>query len=377
MKKSWMIAAGLALMASSATGQTPARILSVDHYTDVVSTAPAAKGQTMRLYLRERIRAGATPDPNKIVLFVHGAGTPAEVSFDVPHSTYSWMAYLADAGYDVFSVDMEGYGRSQRPAAMENKCNLSEAQRTQHKVAADCPRTHTGGSTTLASDWNDITAAVNYITKLRGATKVNLAGWSQGGPRTGGWAAQNPTLVNRMALLAPAYNRGTGVPGAAGAPARGGAAAGPNPTAFNTQSHEEFTANWTRQAPCAGQVEPAAAQSVWSEMLASDPVGSKWTPAGRRAPSTAPGPGWTMAMAQGMRIPMLMVVGVHDAQVNPQNVRNLYADYGGEKVFVDLGCSSHNAMWEKNHLLLFAATREWFDKGTVNGQKNVELKMGY
>jgi len=106
-------------------------------------------------------------------------------------------------------------------------------------------------------------------------------------------------------------------------------------------------------------------------------VGASWSPPGRRAPSTAPGPGWTAEMAKNSRIPLLMVSGVHDGQVNPTNVRNLYSDYGGDKVFVDLGCSSHNAMWEKNHLLLFAASREWLDKGTVNNQKNVMLKMGY
>ena len=375
MKKSWMIAAGLTLLAGSAMGQNRATILSVDHSTNVVSIAPAAKGQTMRLYLRERIKAGTTPDPNKVVLFVHGAGTPAEVSFDVPYADYSWMAYLADAGYDVFSVDMEGYGRSQRPAAMESKCNLSQAQRDQHKVAADCARSHEGGVTTLASDWNDITAAVDYITRLRNATRVSLVGWSQGGPRTGGWAAQNPSRVNKLVVLAPAYNRG-GANGRGAAAARGAAPAGPNPTAFNTQSRDEFYANWDRQAPCAGQYVPAAAASVWSEMLASDPVGSTWTPAGRRAPSTAPGPGWTVDMVKGFRIPTLMVVGVHDGQVNPQNVRNLYEDIGSDKVFVELGCSSHNAMWEKNHLLLFAASREWLDSTTVNGQKNVMLKMG-
>ena len=369
MKRSWMIAAALALMASSAAGQAP-RILSVDHYTDVVSVAPAAKGQTMRLYLRERLRAGATPDPNKIVLFVHGAGTPAEVSFDVPYSTYSWMAYLAEAGYDVFSVDMEGYGRSQRPAAMNDKCNLSDAEREEHKVDP-CPRSHQGGATSLVSDWNDITAAVNYITRLRGATKVNLAGWSQGGPRTGGWAAQNPERVNKIVLLAPAYNRNTRQP-----PAPGATPPAPNPAAFNTQSEEELRALWNRQAPCAGQYEAAAAQSVWTEMLASDPVGATWTPASRRAPNTAPGPGWTAEMARNMRTPMLMVIGMTDGQVNPQNVRNLYADYGGDKVLVELACASHNAMWEKNHLLLFQASREWLDSGTVNGQKNVTLQMG-
>ena len=34
-------------------------------------------------------------------------------------------------------------------------------------------------------------------------------------------------------------------------------------------------------------------------------------------------------------------------------------------------------MWEKNHLLLFQASLEWLDKGTVNGRKNAMLKLGY
>jgi hypothetical protein len=59
-------------------------------------------------------------------------------------------------------------------------------------------------------------------------------------------------------------------------------------------------------------------------------------------------------------------------------VREYYEDLGAqEKVFVDLACSSHNAMWEKNHLLLFEASLEWFQKGTVDGAKSGMLKMGY
>jgi hypothetical protein len=46
-------------------------------------------------------------------------------------------------------------------------------------------------------------------------------------------------------------------------------------------------------------------------------------------------------------------------------------------VLLDLGCSSHNAMWEKNHLLLFRASLEWLEKGTVNGAKDGVVKMGY
>jgi len=376
MRKLGMMA--VALLALPVAAQTKAPIESHDHYTNIVSTAPSQAGQTVRLYLRERVRG--TPDPNKIVLFVHGAGTPAEVSFDVPYADYSWMAYLADAGYDVFTVDMEGYGRSARPAAMGEKCNLNDAQRTLYKVPADCKPTMTSGVTTLASDWNDVGAAVDYVLGLRHASKLNLFGWSQGGPRSAGWAAQHPDKVSKLVLLAPAYNNGAGRgAGRAAAPAAAAPATPPRGSAFNVQTHEDLVALWNRQAPCPGQYTPETLASVWREMLASDSVGSTWDPPARRAPVTAPSPGasWTPAMAKATTIPTLMVSGEHDGQVNPQNVRNLYADIGGDKVFVDLACSSHNAMWEQNHLLLFAASREWLDKGTVNGQKNVMLKLGY
>ena len=48
-----------------------------------------------------------------------------------------------------------------------------------------------------------------------------------------------------------------------------------------------------------------------------------------------------------------------------------------QKVFIDLACSSHNAMWEKNHMLLFRASLEWLQSGTVNGMKAGTLRLGY
>ena len=91
------------------------------------------RGQTTQIYVREVVlrgygAAGRRARPDRVVLFVHGAGTPAEVAFDVPYQDYSWMGYLARAGFDVFSMDMTGYGRSTRPAAMNDPCNLSHEQ---------------------------------------------------------------------------------------------------------------------------------------------------------------------------------------------------------------------------------------------------------
>jgi hypothetical protein len=73
-----------------------------------------------------------------------------------------------------------------------------------------------------------------------------------------------------------------------------------------------------------------------------------------------------------------MVTGVHDKQVLPDRVRELYTDLGSrQKVLIDLGCASHNAMWEKNHSVLFRASLEWLTQSAVNGKKEGMLRLGY
>ena len=64
---------------------------------------------------------------------------------------------------------------------------------------------------------------------------------------------------------------------------------------MNTQSREEFDANWDRQVGCPDQYDRAAGDAVWSEMLASDPVGATWGTGVRRAPQTATW-GWNQAV---------------------------------------------------------------------------------
>jgi pimeloyl-ACP methyl ester carboxylesterase len=112
-------------------------------------------------------------------------------------------------------------------------------------------------------------------------------------------------------------------------------------------------------------------------MVASDPVGATWGTGVRRAPQVTSW-GWTQAVVQKTQIPTLMVAGVHDKQVNPDRVRELYADLGSpRKVFIDLACSSHNAMWEQNHMLLFKASAEWLTQGAVQGKQEGMLRLGY
>ena len=378
MKRLVLVAAAVVLVQLSigVAADDSERLLTIDHYVRVRSTVPAIAGQDVPIYARERVLAGTAlrgAGADRVALFVHGAGTPAEVAFDVPAQDYSWMAYLAHAGFDVFAMDTTGYGRSNRPSQMNDPCNLArdrqQAAFVPSLIPALCPPSYPHALTTIASDWNDINAVVDYIRALRHVDKVSLLAWSLGGPRAGGYAGQHPEKVNKLVLLAPAYGRNASPAPPAKLPADG--------VPMNTQSRDEFYANWDRQVGCPAQYDPAVGDVVWSEMLASDPVGATWGSGVRRAPQTTTW-GWNQGMVGKTQTPTLMIAGQHDKQVAPDRVRELLADLAApQKLCIDLACSSHNAMWEKNHALLFRASLEWLTQGSVNGTKEGTLRLGY
>ncbi|MEJ8836419.1 alpha/beta hydrolase [Ramlibacter sp. AN1133] len=365
--------ASILLAACSSAPRVPEGLVGAEHRVRVVSTAPALSGQEAQLYLRELAPAVAAPRGTRpVVLFVHGAGTPAEVSFDSRRSDYSWLAHVAQAGFDVFAVDMTGYGRSTRPPAMNDPCNVAKAQQARFVpmlIPATCDPSHPTPITTMASDWRDIDAVVDFLRALRGVERVSMVGWSQGGPRIAGYAALHPGKVERIVVLAPAYSRN-------------GPLQAPDPlprlaASMTVQSRADFIANWDRQVGCPAQYEAQAAAAIFDEMLESDPTGAKWGEGVRRAPSV-PTWGFNQAAVARLQTPFLMVAGEHDKQVDPKRVRELYEDWGGaDKVFVDLGCSSHNAMWEKNRRLLYQATVDWLREGKVDGMRQGVLRMGY
>ena len=98
----------------------------------------------------------------KTLLFVHGATQPAEATFDLPLEGMSWMDYIAQRGWDVYLVDVRGYGRSTRPPEMD-------------QPAASNPPIVT---TDVAV--KDIGSAIDFILQRRGISRINLMGWSWG-----------------------------------------------------------------------------------------------------------------------------------------------------------------------------------------------------
>lgn len=376
---------GLAIATAACLAMQPAaaqtaddgdRILRVEHFVPVHSMAPGMAGQTAQIHMRERVRAGTalrTDDfAGSVVLFVHGAGTPAEVAFDASYPGYSWMAFLAEAGFDAFAVNMTGYGRSTRPPAMNDPCALAEGQQSlvvrPPSVAPDCGEGDWYPITTIESDWADIDAAVEYIRSVRNVDRVSLIAWSLGGPRAGGYAARHPEKVDRLVLLAPAYRRDSD----ASRPAGLGGGAG-----MTVQTRAAFDANWDRQVGCEGQYKREVSDAVWRDMMASDAVGATWGVGMRRAPRV-PTWGWNEQTVARTATPTLLISPAHDGQVPASRVSDLFEDLGsGSKVLIDLGCTSHNAQWEENRLLMYQASLEWLTEGSVSGETSGVLRMGY
>src|SRR5437762_9338627 len=169
--------AGARSLAQPACGDDGEQLLTIDHYVRFQSTVPAMAGQAAQIYVRERVKAGAVLRGaivnDRVALVVHGAGWGGPEAFDTPYQDYSWMAYLARAGFDVFAVDMTGYGRSSRPAAMSDPCNLAKTEQPAFRsfITAPCTPSFPHAATTIASDWDDVGGAVDYVRALRRVDK--------------------------------------------------------------------------------------------------------------------------------------------------------------------------------------------------------------
>ena len=142
---------------------------------------------------------------------VHGGFSPATLAFDVPYRDYSWMERLAREGFDVFAMDMTGYGRSGRPM-MDDPCNLIAAHQKPligtTLSRAPCAPKYPHELVNSDSETADINAVVDFIRRLRGVDKVSLLGWSGGGIRTGTFATRYPEKVDRYVIWASSnYSR--------------------------------------------------------------------------------------------------------------------------------------------------------------------------
>lgn len=123
---------------------------------------------------------------HKAILFVHGA-VMTSVLFDLPVEGYSWQEYFAKKGYVTYALDLRGYGRSTKPAAMELPRASSQPLVT-HKEALE-----------------DIALVVEDMCHTLSIEQVTLCGLSWGGVLSSMFTEQQPHRVEKLLLLGPVY----------------------------------------------------------------------------------------------------------------------------------------------------------------------------
>ncbi len=362
--------------AAEATADKAARatnIQTTDYLVPHISTVPANAGKRVGLFVRQKInKQGRGGRP--VVLMIGGATGSVVPVFDLQFENYSWMDHLAAAGFDVFAMDLTGYGLSPRPM-MDDPCNFSTAEQQQYlvpkRLAQPCAPSYPFQLTTIQSDWDEIGRVVDYLRRVRNVDKVSLVGYSRGGARAAGYTAKNPGKVDKLFLLAPGrYLRLS--PTDAPIPL-------PRPGVPGTLIGASDLNNlWNTQVKCQTQVTPRIQPAITASVLESDPTGSTWGAAGvRRAPVwNSPDGflywGWNATLAGQVRVPTLIIRGETDSQVPISDIRDLLGDLVGapQKVFIQVECASHYLFWETQHMSLLNASVEWLSKGTYLGRFN-------
>ena len=104
---------------------------------------------------------------DRIVLYIHGSTQASETTFDLALDGISWMDDLAKHGWDVWLMDLRGFGRSTKPAEMD-------------RPPADNPPIAPAEAAV-----RDVAAAVEHIRNKRGVPRISLIGWSRGQPSLG------------------------------------------------------------------------------------------------------------------------------------------------------------------------------------------------
>lgn len=136
----------------------------------------ARKGDVSLALYRKRIgppQAGERP----VLFLVHGSSVSAKPSFDltVPgRGEYSLMKVFAGYGFDVWTMDHEGYGKSAR----------------------------TAGNSDVASGVEDLKAASEVVVRETGQPRAHFYGGSSGALRAAGFAMARPERVDRLILEA-------------------------------------------------------------------------------------------------------------------------------------------------------------------------------
>ena len=298
----------------------------------------------IQLHVRNKRLEGRDSFPGeRVVLFVHGATYPSETVFDIDLPGGSWAEHVARKGYDVYLVDVRGYGRSTRPAAM------------------DAPAAENPPFATTVDAVKDVGAAVDFILKRRGISKLNLVGWSWGTAIMAGYTMSNNDKVNKLVLYAPLWHLKA-------PPPFSGAGA------YRSASRDVVRQRGIRGIPpqAVEEVSPTAwFDTWWLATLATDPVGAKQNPPVLRAPNGVLkdivdywGAGKATWEPEMIRVPTLLILAEWDQDTPLYMAQEVFAKLVNApyKRHVVIGEGTHTVALEKNRVQLINEVQSFLDE---------------
>ena len=272
--------------------------------------------------------------PGRSVLFVHGATYGSTMTFDYAINGESWMDVMALAGFDVWCLDLLGYGASDRPGQMsqppENNPPIVD---TGHAVA-------------------EVDRAVDYILKDREVPQVNLIGYSWGTAICGTYAGRFPEKVAKLVLSGALWV-------SRGAQAR---AINAEPGAYRTMDADAMAKRWAigLEPDEFEQIVPSEVVRQWSEdAVLCDPEGAETGLL--RAPTGVlkdfqhcAGTGEPWYDPSLIRAPTQIVVGEFDRETTPDQGKDVFQRLANaaEKRMTVIGGGTHTLLLENQRAVL-------------------------
>lgn len=298
-------------------------------------------GAGIEIHVRNKRCVDGSPSRG-VVILMHGSTYPSS-TFDLALDGLSWMDHLAANGWDAWALDLPGYGRSTRPAIMDQPPEANPPfMRTSDAVVA-------------------LGAVVDFVAKQRGVDRVHLIGWSWGTAITATYTAAHPGHVDRLVLYAPLWIRSgfspINVEGPLGA--------------YRVVSRQDAEAR--RRAGLSREkalrIMPQAWYDAWAEAtFTSDPWGNG---ARLRAPNGTVqdmrefwAAGRATFAPAAITAPVLLIVGDCDNDTPPALAQGLFTELtnASARRLVIVGDATHSLLIETQRQQLFGSVEQFLSE---------------